>query len=285
MTPEERARRRERLAEATVPLRKLVPNLFTTAAMCSGLASLHYTTKEEWSKAVAAIGMAAILDALDGRAARLLKAQTRFGEHFDSYADFVAFGVAPAFLIYRWCRPDMVFWGVKLEGTLLVAVVLFGLCSALRLARFTASQAKKKPGSKPSEFFTGMPTPAAAGAALIPAMLWLSDLGVRVPTVVVIGWMVLIAALMVSRLPMFSFKRLRVKRTWVMPLMLAMGLVVGGFVRDAWLTASAICMAYMLSLGLSMRVARRGALPEAAQDGAGGGAVGGGGTGTGPVQG
>ncbi len=257
MTPEERAQRRERLQKATVPLRKLIPNLFTTAAMCSGLASLHFTTKEDWPKAMAAIGMAAILDALDGRAARLLKAQTRFGEHFDSYADFVAFGVAPAFLIYRWCRGDLMLGSFRLEGPLLIAVVMFGLCSALRLARFTAAQSKKKPGSKPSEFFTGMPTPAAAGVALIPPMLLLSDVQWRVPTAAVIGWMVMIAALMISRLPMFSFKRLRVKRTWLMPLMLAVGMVVAGFVHDAWLTASLVCLAYLMSLPLSWRLAKR----------------------------
>jgi CDP-diacylglycerol--serine O-phosphatidyltransferase len=262
-TPEELALRRERLQKATVPLRKLIPNLFTTAAMCSGLASLHYTTKEEWPKAVAAIGMAAILDALDGRAARLLKAQTRFGEHFDSYADFVAFGVAPAFLIYRWCRADLLLGSFRLEGPLLIAVVLFGLCSALRLARFTAAQSRKKPGSKPSEFFTGMPTPAAAGVALIPPMLLLSDLQFRAPTLVVIGWMILIAGLMVSRLPMFSFKRLRVNRSWIMPLMLTMGMVVAGFVHDAWFTASLVCAAYLLSLPISLRLSQRRAKADA----------------------
>ncbi len=260
---------RKRLRDGSVPLRKIIPNLFTTAALCSGLASLHYANSEDWARALAAIGMSGILDMLDGRAARLLKATTQFGEAFDSLSDFVCFGIAPAFLLYRWCRHDLSFMGYSLEGLLVITVVLFGLCSALRLARFTAQQRRKPPGSKPSKFFTGMPTPAAAGAALIPPMLLLSDLQVRTPTLVVIVLLLSIAGLMISRLPMFAFKRLRVHRDWAMPLMLLMAVVVGGFVRDAWLTMSILAAAYVATLPLSIRAARRAPGLEAAKVGAG----------------
>lgn len=244
--------------DRTIPLRKVIPNLFTTAAMCSGLAAVYFASKTEpdFARACAAVGMSALLDSLDGRAARLLKATSRFGETFDSISDFVAFGMAPAFILYRFCQPQSTFRGVNLEGLVFMAVVLFALCSAMRLARFTAMQRSKRPGIKPSKYFVGMPTPAAAGAALIPPLLLLSDWNVQLPTVVVVGHTLLIAALMISRLPMFAFKSVRIARRWVLPLMIAVGLVVIGIARDAWLTAAGLSLAYMLSLGLSLRAAR-----------------------------
>jgi len=247
----------EQKRDPTVPLRKLVPNLFTSAALCAGIASMYFVAKADpdFGRAVAAIGISAVLDMLDGRAARLLKGSSRFGETFDSLSDFVSFGIAPAFLLYRFCQPNMTLWGLSLEGPLLVAMVLFVLCSAYRLARFTALQRRKKLGAKPSRFFMGMPTPAAAGAALVPLMLMLSDLAVRMPTALVIGHTLLIAAMMASRWPMFSFKRIRVARAWIMPMMLAMGLLVVLAVRDAWLTAAVLSLGYMLSLPLSRAMA------------------------------
>lgn len=245
--------------DPTVPLRKLVPNLFTTAALCAGFASIHFAAKQDpdFARAVAAIGVSAVLDMLDGRAARLLKGASRFGETFDSLSDFVAFGVAPAFLLYRFCQQDMTLWGASMEVPVLVAMVLFVVCSAYRLARFTALARKKKPNAKPSRFFMGMPTPAAAGAALVPPMLLLSDLAVRVPTALIVAHTLLIAGMMVSRWPMFSFKRIRIARAWIVPMMLAMGLIVVLAVRDAWLTAAVLCLAYMLSLPLSRAAALR----------------------------
>jgi CDP-diacylglycerol---serine O-phosphatidyltransferase len=246
-------------ADRTVPLRKVIPNLFTCAAMCSGLAAVYFASKTEpdFARACAAVGMAALLDGLDGRAARLLKATSRFGETFDSISDFVAFGLAPAFIIYRFCQPNARFMDVNLEGLVFMATVLFALCSALRLARFTALQRRKKPGSRPSKYFIGMPTPAAAGAVLVPPLLAQSELAVHLPVLVVMMHTLLVAALMISRWPMFAFKTLRIKRHWVLPLMLAVGLVVVGMARDAWLTAAGLSLAYMGSLALSMRSARR----------------------------
>ncbi|MGQ0628734.1 MAG: CDP-alcohol phosphatidyltransferase family protein [Phycisphaerales bacterium] len=265
-TPPESSERRT-IRSATVPLRKLIPNLITIAAMCSGVASLYFSSKLDpatltgddgnLKRAVAAIGMAAILDALDGRAARFLKATSRFGETLDSLSDFVSFGVAPAVLVYRWSQGATLAWGVNLDRLLLICLIAFAVCSALRLARFTAMQRRKKLAAKPSPYFTGLPTPAAAGAALVPPMIMLSDLGVRVPVYVVMPWMLLIAAHMISRIPMYSGKGLRVPRPWVLPLMVLIATVVAAFAQDAWLTASAICVGYVFTLPLSMRAAAR----------------------------
>ncbi len=264
---ERRARRRDRLADASVPLRKIIPNLITIAAMCSGVASLYFSSKFDpatlngedtnLKRAVAAIGMAALLDALDGRAARLLKATSRFGETLDSLSDFVSFGIAPAVLLYRWSQGATTVWGVNLDGLLLMTLASFTVCSAVRLARFTAMQRKKKVGSKPTPFFTGLPTPAAAGAALIPPMLMLSDFAVRTPVLAVIAWMLFVAAFMVSRIPMYSGKGIRVPRRWVIPIMVAIALVVASFAHDAWLTMSGISFAYVLTLVLSVRAHKK----------------------------
>jgi CDP-diacylglycerol--serine O-phosphatidyltransferase len=250
---------RNRSGDRTIPLRKVIPNLFTCAAMCSGLAGVYFASKAEpdFARACAAVGMAALLDGLDGRAARLLKATSRFGETFDSISDFVAFGMAPAFILYRFCQPHAVFMGVNLEGLVFMATVLFALCSALRLARFTAMQRRKKLNAKPSKYFMGMPTPAAAGAALVPPLLMLSDLQLQLPVLVVVVHTLLVAAMMISRWPMFAFKTLRIDRRWVVPLMVGVGLVVVGVARDAWLTAAGICLAYMGSMALSIRAARQ----------------------------
>lgn len=243
----------------TVPLRKVIPNLFTCAAMCSGLAGVYFASKAEpdFARACAAVGMAALLDGLDGRAARLLKATSRFGETFDSISDFVAFGMAPAFILFRFCQPHATFMDVNLEGLVFMAGVLFALCSALRLARFTAIQRFRKPGTKPSKYFVGMPTPAAAGAALVPPLLLLSDLGLRLPVLVVVLHTLLVASMMISRWPMFAFKSLHIERHWVIPLMVGVGLVVIGMARDAWLTAAGLALAYMASMALSARAAKR----------------------------
>lgn len=274
--------------DASIPLRRLIPNMFTAAAMCCGLASIYFATKAQpdFARAVAAIGMAMVLDAMDGRLARLLKATSRFGETFDSLSDFVSFGVAPVVLLYKWVMHADVaavpiitspgaaaaagstaaaplttgatFGGVNLEGLVLLAGIIYAVCAAYRLDRFNREQRAKKPGVKPAEFFTGCPSPAAAAAVLIPAMLWLSEtVATKVPVIVVIAHMLLVGALMASRTPMFSFKRLRVPRRAVGPLMIFAAGVVAAATQDAWLTAAALASLYLCSLPVAALLAQR----------------------------
>lgn len=276
---------------STVPIRHIIPNLITTIALCCGLASIHFTLKPDWDRAILCIILAAVFDALDGRAARLLKASSPFGAVLDSLGDFLSFGVAPAVLLHQWL--------LKENGDVfgLAAVMTFALCSALRLARFTAAVKPKSASTTPpsleeqratllaSNFFVGMPTPAAAAAVLIPPMLMYSkNVGEKVrtffgiaepivdtartsarlvidqpahPTSPLITWTVilytfLIAYLMVSRIPMFSFKKLRINRRAVVPLLLAVGLLVGLAVYDTWLMVTVISGAYLCSLPLAV---------------------------------
>lgn len=249
-----------------VPLRRLVPNVITTAALCCGLASLHFSVREDWERAVLAVLFSAIFDALDGRAARLLRVTSKFGEVLDSLSDFLSFGVAPAMLLYKWmlaADPTPSVGKPAPDDILrLAAVTTFVLCSAMRLARFTSataqSHAATKANPKLGNYFTGMPTPAAAGAALMPVMVEISSHSLwRPPEWLVIALTFLIAFLMVSRTPMFSFKKLRVARMWVAPILIAVGLIVVCTVKDIWLTLSGLAGMYLLTLPLSVVMHRR----------------------------
>lgn len=272
--------------DRAIPIRYIIPNLFTTMSLCCGLAALHFSIKAYfghnspggvkpiyqenpdllvtyWDRALASVVLAAIFDSLDGRFARLLRVTSRFGAVLDSLADFVAFGVAPAFMLYLWKLGDQKFVG-------LAAVVTFALCSAMRLARFTSmiparGDAGAKPSARAGSFFAGMPTPAAAAAALLPLMIHQSKtIEWEPPAWAVVANTLFIAWLMISRRPMYSFKKLRIRRGKVVPLLVMVGLMVATAVRDPWLMIGALALAYVLTLPLSMwhhhRMATREAL-------------------------
>jgi len=243
-----------------VPLRRLVPNFITTAALCCGLAALHFASKQNYERALVSILAAAILDALDGRAARLLRVASPFGATLDSLADFISFGVAPAFILYKW-KLD------ALEPYGFIAAVLFALCAAMRLARFTALAKSGKGGGGPygPRYFLGMPTPGAAGAALVPVLLSESKRfdNLEIPFWLVMGSTLLIAGLMVSRIPIYSFKGMRISRTLVVPLLVLVGAVVIAATRDTWLTVAGLGLAFLLSVPVSLVTARRVARRQA----------------------
>ena len=246
-----------------VPFRLIIPNLLTTMGLCSGLVSIHFTLKPggaDFDRAVGAIMVAAVFDVLDGRAARLLRASSKFGTVLDSLSDFLCFGVAPAVLMHQWIlrREDLQPVGKPTEMFVLAAILLFALCSALRLARFTAAAdvpnlPTHKPSPLASKFFVGMPTPAAAAAVLIPVMLEYSKFtGSAPPTVAIVGYTIALAWLMVSQQPMFSFKKLRIIRPLILPLLLTVGVWFVLAAKDFWLAIAAIAGAYLLTLPLSL---------------------------------
>lgn len=263
-----------------VQIAALIPNLLTTLALCSGLAGIHFATKEtpDFPRAMGAILFAAIFDALDGRAARYFRVTSPFGAVLDSLSDFLCFGVAPAVILHQWMLGK--------EGALgLAAVATYALCAALRLARFTAAEHKpaptpapaaptpapaheQKPEQKterPGLYFTGMPTPAAAGAVLIPPLLAESrNITWNAPAWAVIGFTFLLAIVMISRVPMFSLKRLRISRKVVAPLLVAVGLLVIFFARDPWLTLAGISMFYLVLTPVSLIMHARKRATESA---------------------
>jgi len=231
-------------------LAALLPNLLTTLAVCSGLASLHFSLKGELERAVGAIVVAAVFDALDGRAARMLRVTSKFGAVLDSLSDFLAFGIAPAVVLYQWQLKD-----ADVPGS--ASAMTYALCAALRLARFTAAdmpgvrEAQAKP-VRPSHYFTGMPSPAGAGVALLLPMLAFSPtLGFQSPAWVVVGATFLVGVAMISRVPMFSLKGLRVRRPYVAPFLVLVGLVVVAALRDVWLTLAAMSAVYLALIPLA----------------------------------
>ncbi|MEX2217621.1 MAG: phosphatidylcholine/phosphatidylserine synthase [Phycisphaerales bacterium] len=258
----------------TIPLRMIIPNLLTTVALGSGMASIHFSLQSpgEWDRALMAVGVAVVFDALDGRAARLLRASSPFGAVMDSLSDFLAFGIAPGILLYQWMLRYEPVWG-------LAAIMAFVLCSALRLARFTANvKPSTRPGAKPSpiatRYFVGMPTPSAAAAVLIPPMLANSrHYGTQISGWIQ-PWMVVlftffIAGLMISRIPMFSFKKIRVRRRLIAPLLVAVGLAVVLAARDLWLALALTSLVYIFTLPAAIWTHRRMAAQAALEAHAG----------------
>lgn len=206
-------------ARRRIPVRLMVPNFFTLLGLCAGLTAIRMGIEGRYDMALYLIVFAAFLDGIDGRIARLLKASSRFGAELDSLADFVNFGVAPAFLLFTW----------GLDGTRnfgWICVMMFALASALRLARFNAALDEERPRWQ-SNYFIGMPTPAAAIVVMLPIYLEFSGLvTVRSNPLLVkvmLAYTLIIAFLMVSNVPTFSGKLIgeRLPREWVLPAIFA----------------------------------------------------------------
>lgn len=242
----ERSRRRRfpRRRFRRIPVRTLAPNVITLLALCAGLTSIRLAFEDRYGLALAAIVFAAILDGLDGRLARLLKGTSRFGAELDSLADFVNFGVAPALILYFWGLHDL-----KSAGW--IAAMVFAICAGLRLARFNVMMEEPERPAWASNFFVGMPAPAGAITVLLP--IYAALLGV--PRSLFLTWAMLfytlaVAALMVSRLPVFSGKRVgtRVPPDLVLPVVIVVVLFVALLIAYPWILLTAGTLAYLVSL-------------------------------------
>jgi CDP-diacylglycerol---serine O-phosphatidyltransferase len=224
-----------------IPVRTLAPNVVTLLAMCAGLTAIRMAFENRYVLALAAIVFAAILDGIDGRLARFLKGTSRFGAELDSLSDFVNFGVAPALVLYFWDLHEL-----KSAGW--IAALVFTICAALRLARFNVMIDDPDKPAWTSNFFVGMPAPAGAITVLLP--IYLVFLGV--PSSVFLTWLTLlytlaIASLMVSRLPVFSGKRVgtRVPPEMVGPLIVAVVLSIALLIAYPWIVLTAGTLAYL----------------------------------------
>ncbi len=224
----------------------LLPNVLTVLALCSGLTAIRFAILERWEPAVIAIVIAAILDALDGRIARLLNGQSKFGAELDSLSDAISFGVAPAFMMYLW--------GLNVAGTLgWIAAMAYAVCCALRLARFNSRLGVVDLPPWAYNYFTGVPAPAGAGLVLLPMTLGFeAGPGIVGHPVIIVPWTLMIGGLMVSTLPTFSFKGARVPAQWVVPALAGVGLVAAMMVNQPWWTLSLVGFAYLGSLPFSV---------------------------------
>ena len=271
-----RRRRRPLFKHRRVPVRMLVPNFFTLLGLCAGLTSIRMGIEGRYDLALAAIVFAAFLDGIDGRIARLLKASSRFGAELDSLADFVNFGVAPAFLMFNWGFADI-------KSAAWICMLVFALASALRLARFNAAIDDDKPKWQ-SDYFTGMPTPAAAIAVMLPIYLYQIGIEqVKSPLALKIGlvYVLFVAFMMVSTIPTYSGKLLgeRVGREWVLPMFIIAVSLVAFLATYPYETLSALTIIYLAAIPWAWRRFQSQLL---AADAASGGAGSGGGGAPGP---
>lgn len=221
-----------------IPLRVLVPNVITLLALCAGLTGIRLAIEDRYELALAAIVFAAMLDAVDGRVARMIKGTSRFGAELDSLADFVNFGVAPGLILY--------FWGLKPLGNLgWIAAMVFAICAALRLARFNVQIEDPNRPLWSGNFFTGIPAPAGAITVLLPIYLYF--LGVTVPVALTLIYTLAIAAMMVSRFPVLSGKKVgtRVPPELVLPVILVAVLLIALLVSYPWQLMTVIAVVYL----------------------------------------
>jgi CDP-diacylglycerol--serine O-phosphatidyltransferase len=250
MVMPERDRRRPKLPRLRrrrfrrIPFRVLVPNVVTLLALCAGLTAIRMAFEDRYALALAAIVFAAILDAVDGRLARLLKGTSRFGAELDSLSDFVNFGVAPALILY--------FWGLhELKSAGWIGALVFAICVGLRLARFNVMLDDPDRPAWTSNFFVGMPAPAGAITVLLP--IYASFLGLPRSSLLIVLTLVytlVIAWLLVSRLPVFSGKRVgtRVAPDLVGPVIVVVVLFFALLIAYPWEILTVGTLAYLASL-------------------------------------
>ena len=220
----------------------LVPNFITLLAICAGLTAIRLSTEGRMDIAVYAIVFAAVLDGIDGRVARMIKGQSKFGAELDSLADFVNFGVAPGLMLYFWQLHE-------LGNAGWIAAMVFAISGGLRLARFNATMDDPNKPPFAGNYFTGVPAPAGAVTALLP--IYLSFLGlVTLPAMVTAVYTLLVAFLMVSRLPVFSGKsvRMRVPPELVLPVFVCVIFFIALLIGYPWYILSVGSIIYLLSL-------------------------------------
>lgn len=220
-------------------LRALLPNAITAAALASGLTGIRFAISGDWSLAIYCIILAGLLDGIDGRIARLLKAQSRFGAELDSLADSLSFGVAPALILYLWAIQDLprIGWFASLA---------FAICCALRLARFNAQIDTDDQPHKSAGFLTGVPAPVGAGLAFLPFYLWMAtDIAEFRNPVFVAIWLAAVGMLMISNIATFSWKSIRPRRNIRLELIAVFALAFGALLQEPWWTLAGICVIYL----------------------------------------
>jgi len=244
-----------------VPFRIIVPNIITLIALCLGLTAIRLAFEGRYEPAVVAIVVAAVLDGIDGRVARLLKGTSRFGAELDSLADFVNFGVTPALILYSFLLHEL-----KAIGW--IAVLVFAIAMVLRLARFNVMLDDPHRPEWKKNFFTGMPAPAGALTSMLP--LYLSFLGFPVGAAVApiaLVYLLGLAFLMVSTIPVYSGKTigLKVPRHWVLPIFVLSVAVFGLLVNFPWEMLTGITVVFLGSIPLSVMRYRQLARADAAR--------------------
>lgn len=241
-----------------IPFRAMIPNGITALALCFGLTGVRFGITGDWPQALACIVGAGVLDGFDGRIARLLKAQSKFGAELDSLSDNIAFGTAPALVIFLWSLQEAPRFGW-------IAALALAVCCALRLARYNARIDASFQPHKSAGFNTGVPAPVGAGLAFVPIYLWLitGDALFR-DWRLVLPWTLFIALLMISSVPTYTWGSIRIRRGWRLFALAGIALFGAALLNEPWITLLAISAVYLAVLPFSMasyaRVKRRRAV-------------------------
>jgi len=243
-----------------IPFRAMIPNAITALALCFGLTGVSLAIRGDWERALGAIVLAGVLDGLDGRIARLLRAQSRFGAELDSLSDNIAFGTAPALILFLWSLQTAPRFGW-------IASLALAVCCALRLARFNARLDAGEQPHKAAGFNTGVPAPAGAGLAFVPIYLWLITRDDRFRDwQAVMPWTLFIAALMISALPTYSWSSIRIRPAWRMFALAGIALLGATLIVTPWPTLLVLAVLYLVMIPFAVagyaRVKRRRATPR-----------------------
>jgi CDP-diacylglycerol--serine O-phosphatidyltransferase len=248
--PDDEGGHRPRLRQVRqIPIRLILPNLVTLLALCAGLTAIRMAIEARYGEAIAMIVVAAVLDGIDGRVARLLRSTSRFGAELDSLTDFVNFGVAPAILLYVWALDE-----VRSLGW--IAALVFAICAALRLARFNVSIDNPNKPDWQANFFVGVPAPAGALIVLLPVYLEYLDLPHSSFTApIVLVYTIAVGLLMVSRMPTWSGKKFgaRVPREAVLPLFVLVVVLAASLLSYPWHVLAAGALVYLAALPIGWR--------------------------------
>jgi CDP-diacylglycerol---serine O-phosphatidyltransferase len=235
-------------------VRSIAPNAITALALCFGLTGIRYAISAvsgepqpaDWERAIGAIVIAGLLDGIDGRIARMLKGESRFGAELDSLSDVIAFGVSPALIIYLWSLQNVPRFGW-------LCVLAYAVCAALRLARFNAAIDEDDQPHKSAGFLTGVPAPAGAGVAFLPIYLWIiTDNPVFREAWIVAPWVVLMGVLMISNVATFSWGSLRLRRNIRLEAILLVALAGAALFSEPWWTLAMISIVYVAFIPLSI---------------------------------
>lgn len=246
MNPAPRRRVIPRGLRRGISIRQVAPNAVTAMALCFGLTAVRYGISGEWERAVACVIFAGVLDGLDGRIARLLRGESRFGAELDSLSDNIAFGVAPALILYLWSLSVWPRFGW-------LFALAHALMCALRLARFNAAIDVKEQPHKSAGFLTGVPAPAGAGLAFVPMYLWfVSGEPIFRSWYVVAPWTALIAFLMISNVATYSWSALRLRKHIRLEVIALAGILATLLVTDPWLTLLGISLVYLALIPFGM---------------------------------
>jgi CDP-diacylglycerol--serine O-phosphatidyltransferase len=227
-------------------IRAFAPNAITALALCFGLTGVRFGITGDWARALACIVGAGVLDGFDGRIARLLRAQSKFGAELDSLSDNIAFGTAPALIIFLWSLQDAPRFGW-------IAALALAVCCALRLARFNARIDLDDQPHKSAGFNTGVPAPVGAGLTFVPIYLWLiTDNDWFRSWMLVMPWTLFIALLMISSVPTFTWSSIRIRRGWRLLALAGVALLGAALLNEPWWTLLAISTVYLALLPFSI---------------------------------